>query len=74
MARYNGPGHVHGDIAYRPHIHYATEEAIMADGKPGSEAEETGRYETLEGAPACLIDDFSLYGIAARHDQPGLAL
>ena len=62
-----------GAIAYRPHIHYATEEAIVADGEPERKAEETGRYETLEGAPACLIDDFSLDGITARHDQPGLA-
>ena len=74
LARYNGPGHEHGAIAYRPHIHRATEEAIAAGGKPEREAEETGRYETLEGALACLIDDFNLSGLTARHDQPGLPL
>ena len=72
LARYNGPGHVHGVIAYRPHIHRATEEAITAGGKPEREAEETDRYETLEGALACLIEDFSLNGITAQHDQPRL--
>ena len=74
LARYNGPGHEHGAIAYRPHIHRATEEAIAAGGKPEREAEETERYETLEGALACLIDHFNLDGISARHDQPGLPL
>ena len=74
LARYNGPDHEHGAIAYRPHIHRATEEAIAAGGKPEREAEETERYETLEGALACLIDDFNLSGLTARHDQPGLRL
>ena len=74
LARYNGPGHVHGAIAYRPHIHRATEEAITAGWKPEREAEETDRYETLEGALACLIEDFSLNGITAQHDQPRLLL
>ena len=74
LARYNGPGHVHGAIAYRPHIHRATEEAITAGGKPEREAEETDRYGTIEGAFACLIEDFSLDGIAAGHDQLRLPL
>ena len=74
LARYNGPSHEHGAIAYRPHVHRATEEAIAAGGKPEREAEETDRYWTLEGALACLIDDFNLSGTAARHDQPGLPL
>ena len=72
LARYNGPGHAHGDIAWRSHIHRATEEAIAAGGKPEREAEETDRYGTLEGAPACLVEDFSLGGITAEHDQPKL--
>ena len=74
LARYNGPSHVHGTIAYRPHIHRATEEAIAAGEKPEQEAEETDRYRTLEGALACLIDDFHLSGIVAEHDQPRLPL
>ena len=64
LARYNGPSHVHGDIAYRPHIHHATARAIAAGRKPESEADETDRFTTLNGAFGCLIDDFGLEGIA----------
>ena len=74
LARYNGPSHEHGEIAYRPHIHRASEKAIAADKKPESEAEETDRFSTLEGALACLIDDFRVSGIRARHDEPQLPL
>ena len=74
LARYNGSSHAHGAIAWRSHIHRAMEEAIAAGGKPEREAEETDRYGTLEGALACLIDDFDLSGIAAKHDQPVLPL
>lgn len=70
LARYNGPSHAHGDIAWRAHIHRATEEAIAAGGKPERQAEETDRYGTLEGALACLVEDFSLSG--SEHDQPKL--
>ena len=35
-------------------------------------AEETTRYETLEGALACLIEDFRLSGIRANPDHPSL--
>ena len=72
LARYNGPGHEHGDILYRTHIHRATERAIAAGMKPEREAEETDRYGTLEGALACLIDDFNVVGLNAAHDQPRL--
>ncbi len=72
LARYNGSNHVHGEIHYRPHIHRATEAALNAGWKPEYEAAETTRYETLEGALACLIDDFSLSGITAEPDQPSL--
>ena len=64
LARYNGPSHAHGDISYRPHIHRATARAIAAGRKPESEADETDRFTTLDGAFACLIDDFGLEGIA----------
>ena len=74
LARYNGSGHVHGAIAYRPYIHCATEDVIAAGGNPERKAEETDRYETLEDAFACLIDNFRLDGITVRHDQPGLPL
>ena len=74
LARYNGPGHEHGDIAYHPHVHRATERAIAAGKKPESEAESTNRFETLEGALACLIEDFNLHGLTAKSDMPRLPL
>lgn len=69
LARYNGPSHPHGAISYRPHIHRATEEAIAAGKKPESQAEETGRFETLEGALACLMEDFNLTGVNPQSDH-----
>ena len=72
LARYNGPSHEHGDIVYRTHIHRASEQAMVAGMKPESEAEETDRFETLEGALACLIEDFNLSDLDARRDHPRL--
>lgn len=69
LARYNGPSHEHGDIVYRPHIHRASESAMAAGKKAESDAEETDRFESLEGALACLVDDFNVSGIKVRHDQ-----
>ena len=39
---------------------------------PEHAAEETTRYETLDGALACLIEDFRLSGIRANPDHPSL--
>lgn len=73
LARYNGSSHVHGEIAYRPHIHSATAQAIAAGRKPEAEAWETNRYTTLDGAFRCLIEDFSLSGITPPDpEQPML--
>ena len=72
LARYNGPGHEHGDILYRPHIHRATAKAMVSGKKPEHEAEETDRFETLEGALACLIDDFNVVGFLPLRDRPRL--
>ena len=72
LARYNGSNHAHGEIRYQPHIHRATEVAINAGRKPEHNAAETTRYSTLEGALACLIDDFRLSGITAEPDHPSL--
>ena len=68
LARYNGPGHAHGDIAWRSHIHRATEEAIAAGGKPEREAEETGRYGTL-GRDRSLRDLGRRSGLSGRGFQ-----
>ena len=70
LARYNGPSHEYGEIAYRSHIHRATETAIAAGKKPESQAEETNRFETLDGALACLIEDFNMTGLNAEPDKP----
>ena len=72
LARYNGPGHIHGDIFFRTHIHRATAKAIAEGKKPEREADETDRYESLEGALACLIQDFNIAGLRASHDEPRL--
>ncbi len=69
LARYNGPSHEHGAIVYRPHIHRASEKAIVAGLKPESGAEETERFETLEGALACLVNDFNVTGISVQHNN-----
>lgn len=69
LARYNGSGHEHGDIEFRPHIHSATPEAIAAGVRPEREAQATERYATSEGALACLLRDFRVGGIKANPDQ-----
>lgn len=73
LARYNGPSHIHGDIEFRPHIHNATAKAIAAGRKPESEATETCRFTTLDGAFRCLLEDFQVEGITPPEpDQPRL--
>ncbi len=72
LARYNGPGHEHGDIHYRPHIHRTSAKSMISGKRPERDATETNRYETLEGALACLFDDFNVGGIAASQDVPRL--
>lgn len=74
LARYNGSGHEHGDIEFRPPIHSATPEAIAAGVRPEREAQATERYATSEGALACLVEDFRVDGIEAKPDQQRLAL
>lgn len=72
LARYNGPSHEHGDISYRPHIHRASESTIAEGRKAESAATETSRFESLEGALACLVTDYEVSGLDARRDQPRL--
>ncbi len=75
LGRYNGPSHIHRSINYRPHIHRATAAAIAAGRKPESEADETDRVTSLDGAFGCLIEDFRLQGITApQPDHPRLGL
>ena len=72
LARYNGASHIHGDIVHRPHIHSTTATAILAGRAPESEAIATDRYTTLEGALACLLEDYNVTGISTQRDQPRL--
>lgn len=72
LARYNGGSHIHHDIAYAPHIHRASQQAMEAGRRPESEAEPTKRFSTLEGALACLLEDYHVSGLSAKSDQPRL--
>ena len=72
LARYNGPSHEHGDISYRPHIHQVSEGVIAAGKRADSDATETNRFDTLEGALACLVEDYEVSGLNVRHDQQRL--
>jgi len=74
LARYNGPSHEHGDISYRQHIHRASEAAIAAGRKAEADATETDRFETVDGALACLTEDFNVSGVDVQHDEPRLDL
>ena len=56
----------------RPAAPSSLDVAITDGRKPEHAAEETTRYQTLEGALACLIEDFSLSGIRADPDHPSL--
>lgn len=71
LARYDGASHTHGDIAFRPHIHRTTEDALLAGRKPDSGARETDRFNSCEGALACLIADFRISGVVAAPDRTG---
>ncbi|WP_297186084.1 hypothetical protein [uncultured Porticoccus sp.] len=73
LLRYNGGGHIHGDIQFACHIHSATEKAILAGRKPESHAEATALYRTLEGALACLLEDARIRGLSnVKKDEPDL--
>ena len=72
LARYNGPSHRHGSIRFKPHIHKVTEEVLAAGKRPDSEATETDRYTTLQGATDCLIEDFNVTGFSHRVQQAEL--
>ncbi len=60
LARYNGFSHEHGDIVFAPHVHRATEQAMREGRKPEFYATRTDRYQTVQGALACLFDDFQI--------------
>lgn len=45
---------------------------MEAGERPESEAEPTTRFRTLEGALACLLQDYHVTGLSAKSDQPRL--
>ena len=63
---------MHREPQRNSHIHRATAEALAAGKKIDSHAEETDRYNTLDGALACLIEDCDVRGLTAQHDEPDL--
>lgn len=75
LARYNGSSHSHPNhiektrLGYSCHIHMATERYIQANKKPEGYAEETNRYNTLEGALHCLVTDCNISGIQTKPDN-----
>lgn len=69
LCRYNGGSHAHHDILFRCHIHIATAQAIRLGQKPESHAEETSRYETLEGALHCMVSDCAIKGLSTKPDE-----
>jgi len=69
LTRYHGPSRrSHGDIVYQPHIHRASERAIASGKMPDREATATDRFDSIEGALNCLIEDFKVTGLKP-HDQ-----
>ena len=69
LVRCNGSNHRHKDIIYRCHIHRPSIEALQSGRRIDSEAVETDRYNTLEGALASLIAECNVEGIQAKHDE-----
>ena len=47
----------------------ANEISIAAGKKPESEAKETDRFHTLDGAMSCLVEDFNLTGDMFHQDS-----
>lgn len=66
LTRYNGWDHEHTNpiegesFQFRCHIHRATERYIAAGRKFEHYAAETTRYNNLEGATACLMQDCNI--------------
>ena len=66
LTRYNGSNHPHtnhieGDeFEYSCHIHIATERYIEAGHKPEHYARTTDRYNDLDGAVKCLLEDWNI--------------
>lgn len=77
LTRYNGSDHEHAnpiegdDFSFRCHIHRATERYIAAGRKFEHFALPTERYNSLDGALVCLMNDcnISWAGLNSAHDE-----
>jgi len=75
LKRYNGSAHKHKNhlegntLEYRPHIHLSTEKYVQANRKAEGFAEETNRYNSLQGALHCLVTDCNITGIKTEADS-----
>jgi len=75
LKRYNGPAHKHKNhlegnlLEYKPHIHLSTEKYVRANRKSEGFAEETNRYNSLQGALHCLVIDCNISGIKTESDN-----
>jgi len=73
LVRYNGSGHIHGEIMFRCHIHRATEKVMKAGRKPESHAEEATQYHTLSGALFVLAEECAVSGLSGLvPDEPDM--
>jgi hypothetical protein len=75
LTRYNGSDHVHGnpiegaEFGFECHIHVATERYIAIGKKIEHYAEQTSRYNTLDGAITCLMADCNISWTASHAGQ-----
>lgn len=78
LCRYNGSSHEHRNpleetrLNRTCHIHTATQRYILKNKKAECFAEETNRYQTVEGALHCLLLDCNVSGIQSTPDEPRL--
>ena len=78
LARYNGPSHAHPNrlegnrVDYLCHIHKTTERYVQANLKPEGFAEQTGTYQTCNGALNELVKDCHIAGLDTQPDHPEL--
>ena len=63
LARYCGWGHSHREIVRSPHIHWLTGRARAAGTTVELEAVAADRFDNLESAVLCLVEDFNLSDI-----------
>ena len=59
LARYCGWRHSHREIIRSPHIHWLSNRVLLA-GTSELEAYATSRFDSLNGAILCLVEDFNL--------------